>query len=41
MSLGEEFDIRQFHEVLLNKGSVPLDVLAEFVDCWIKAKQIG
>jgi len=40
-SLGDKFDIRQFHEVVLNNGSVPLDVLEELVDRWIKSKQAG
>jgi uncharacterized protein (DUF885 family) len=40
-SLGEKFDIRQFHEVVLGNGSVPLDGLEELVDRWIKSKQAG
>lgn len=40
-SLGAKFDIRQFHEVVLSNGSVPLDVLEELVDRWIKSKQAG
>jgi len=40
-SLGDKFDIRQFHEVLLSNGSVPLDVLEELVNRWIKSKQAG
>ncbi len=40
-SLGDKFDIRQFHEVVLSNGSVPLDVLQELVDRWIKSKQAG
>jgi uncharacterized protein (DUF885 family) len=40
-SLGDKFDIRQIHEVLLSNGSVPLDVLEELVDRWIKSKQAG
>jgi uncharacterized protein (DUF885 family) len=40
-SLGDKFDIRQFHEVVLSNGSVPLDVLEELVDRWIKSKQVG
>ena len=40
-SLGDKFDIRQFHEVVLSNGSVPLDVLEELVDRWIKSKQVA
>ena len=40
-SLGDKFDIRQFHEIVLSNGSVPLDVLEELVDRWIKSKQAG
>jgi uncharacterized protein (DUF885 family) len=40
-SLGDKFDVRQFHEVILGNGSVPLDVLEELVDRWIKSKQAG
>jgi uncharacterized protein (DUF885 family) len=40
-SLGDKFDTRQFHEVILSNGSVPLDVLEELVDRWIKSKQAG
>ena len=40
-SLGDKFDIRQFNEVVLSNGSVPLDVLEELVDRWIKSKQAG
>jgi len=40
-SLGGKFDIRQFREVVLSNGSVPLDVLEELVDGWIKSKRAG
>jgi uncharacterized protein (DUF885 family) len=39
--LGNKFDIRQFHEVVLTNGAIPLDVLQELVDRWVKSKQDG
>ena len=34
--LGDDFDIRQFHNVVLTHGAVPLFVLEELVNTWIK-----
>ena len=36
--LGAKFDIRQFHDVVLTNGALPLDVLEDLVNRWIKSK---
>lgn len=37
--LGDRFDIREFHDVILREGAVPLDVLDEMVTDWIAARK--
>jgi uncharacterized protein (DUF885 family) len=37
--LGPKFDIRAFHDQVLNTGALPLAVLEKKIDAWIKASK--
>jgi len=39
--LGDRFDIRAFHAVVLENGNLPLDVLEEQVNAWIASQRNG
>ena len=40
-ALGPKFNIRAFHDAVLETGSVPLPVLEEHIDAWIKGGGVG
>lgn len=40
-ALGDEFDLRDFHDVVLKNGAVPLAILERLIDNYIAEKQAG
>ena len=38
-ALGPKFDIRGFHDQILDSGALPLDVVEQRIDAWIAAQQ--
>jgi uncharacterized protein (DUF885 family) len=39
--LGPKFNLRAFHDAILATGGVPLPVLDEYLEAWIKGGGIG
>jgi uncharacterized protein (DUF885 family) len=40
-ALGLKFDIRGFHDTILDSGALPLDIVEQRVDAWIASQQGG
>ncbi len=40
-ALGDDFDIRGFHDTVLGGGSMPLSILERRIDSWIASEQAG
>ena len=40
-ALGPKFDIKAFHDEIIDSGALPLDVLDRRVDAWIAAQKAG
>ena len=38
-ALGDKFDLREFHEVILMNGAMPLGILEDVVEDWIEEQQ--
>ena len=39
-ALGENFDIREFHDTVLKNGAMPMEILAEVIDGYIASQEI-
>lgn len=39
IELGDEFDIREFHDTVLGGGALPLDILERRVSAWVESKK--
>ncbi|HTZ74493.1 MAG TPA: DUF885 domain-containing protein [Candidatus Aquilonibacter sp.] len=39
--LGNRFDIRKFHDAVLDQGALPLDILQKQVDAWVATQNAG
>lgn len=38
-ALGEDFDIQEFHDRVLENGTIPLGYLRQHIEAWIESKQ--
>ena len=37
--LGDQFDLREFHDVILREGALPLDILEQVVTEWVQTRK--
>jgi uncharacterized protein (DUF885 family) len=37
-ALGPKFDLKAFHDVILDSGALPLDILEQQVDAWLASQ---
>lgn len=40
-ALGDKFELRQFHDQVLDAGALPLDLLSDRIDSWIASQKAG
>jgi uncharacterized protein (DUF885 family) len=38
-ALGDKFDIRAFHDQVIDSGALPLDILDQRIDAWIATQK--
>lgn len=36
--LGDKFDVREFHDIVLKNGALPIKILEKMVEEWLKSK---
>jgi uncharacterized protein (DUF885 family) len=38
--LGDSFDVREFHDIVLKNGALPIKLLEKKVEEWLKSKGV-
>jgi uncharacterized protein (DUF885 family) len=39
-ALGDDFDVREFHDEVLKNGTIPLSYLRQHIEAWIASKSV-